>query len=687
MKRINGSTRRHTVMVVFFLCITHAASQSPKGDERVRIGILGDYAYNMHRTDFRAFPGVPNCCPDFQSGSGSGFVAGPLVRLPLAAKWSLDVGLTYGNHNALLSATEATLVGRIQPDSSIELVNGRYEHTIDTRISSIGLEPIVHYAAFGSVSVSAGIRIGYVLSGNYSQQETIVEPADARFFSGTESRTRNVNAGRIPNMNTLTASLIGGIHYSLSLSDSGTICIEPEVLLSLGITNAIRGLPWKMNALRGGIRISIPLPKTEAPLPPIPKPVPAAPLSPSPKPAESPAALNASISARAVESGTETPLTEIRSEEFVSTQARPLLHYLFFDDNSAALRPPYRILSEEQTKTFRIDDLHQSNTLDVYYHVLNIIGERMRRSFGTRLTIVGTVSKSGSEAGNTQLARRRAETVKKYLQNSWGIAPARLTVQTRDFPEKPSLESDPEGIEENRRVELYSDTRTLLDPVRTENFEYRMQPSILRFRLDCISAAGLTDWKVNISRKGRDIRSFEGTGTLPETIDWELTETIQKLIRAGETVDYILQVRDKSSQTFTTPEQSARIEKIPVEMKRARQAEDTEIKRYGLILFDFDKADLNEANQRVVQSIRDDIQTCLAKNASVTVTGYTDRIGEEAYNQKLSEDRAKNTAKALKLTNAKIEGMGKSELLFDNGTPEGRFYCRTVSIVVETPIK
>jgi arginase family enzyme len=34
-----------------------------------------------------------------------------------------------------------------------------------------------------------------------------------------------------------------------------------------------------------------------------------------------------------------------------------------------------------------------------------------------------------------------------------------------------------------------------------------------------------------------------------------------------------------------------------------------------------------------------------------------------------------------------VKGLGESVLLYDNSQPEGRFYCRTVEIVVETPIE
>jgi outer membrane protein OmpA-like peptidoglycan-associated protein len=55
------------------------------------------------------------------------------------------------------------------------------------------------------------------------------------------------------------------------------------------------------------------------------------------------------------------------------------------------------------------------------------------------------------------------------------------------------------------------------------------------------------------------------------------------------------------------------------------------------------------------------------------------------YNRNLAGSRAKATASAIGTPNATIQGIGSSELLYDNDVPEGRFYCRTVTIFVASP--
>jgi OOP family OmpA-OmpF porin len=64
-----------------------------------------------------------------------------------------------------------------------------------------------------------------------------------------------------------------------------------------------------------------------------------------------------------------------------------------------------------------------------------------------------------------------------------------------------------------------------------------------------------------------------------------------------------------------------------------------------LVLFDFDKSDINPAGQAVVNRVVADFSANKAK--SISITGYTDRAGTDAYNLKLSERRADAARTAL----------------------------------------
>ena len=69
------------------------------------------------------------------------------------------------------------------------------------------------------------------------------------------------------------------------------------------------------------------------------------------------------------------------------------------------------------------------------------------------------------------------------------------------------------------------------------------------------------------------------------------------------------------------------------------------------------------------------------------MSGYTDSPGSEAYNQKLSEDRAGSVGNYLvgkSVNAARIEtvGFGESNPIADNSTEEGRALNRRVELTL-----
>lgn len=64
-----------------------------------------------------------------------------------------------------------------------------------------------------------------------------------------------------------------------------------------------------------------------------------------------------------------------------------------------------------------------------------------------------------------------------------------------------------------------------------------------------------------------------------------------------------------------------------------------------LVLFDFDKSNINDAAQAVINQVVADFAA--NKSTAISVTGHTDRSGSDAYNEKLSERRSDSVREAL----------------------------------------
>lgn len=108
------------------------------------------------------------------------------------------------------------------------------------------------------------------------------------------------------------------------------------------------------------------------------------------------------------------------------------------------------------------------------------------------------------------------------------------------------------------------------------------------------------------------------------------------------------------------------------------------VEKYGLILFDFDRADLKDRNQIIVNRVL--ARVAELKGVAMDIAGHTDIIGKEKYNIELSGRRAKavydSTVQSGIAAEAQIThaGNGPNNPPYDNSLPEGRSLNRTVII-------
>ena len=103
---------------------------------------------------------------------------------------------------------------------------------------------------------------------------------------------------------------------------------------------------------------------------------------------------------------------------------------------------------------------------------------------------------------------------------------------------------------------------------------------------------------------------------------------------------------------------------------------------YG-VLFDFNKSTLQAASDPVLQQILDLLKKSPA--LKLEIQGHTDNVGGDAYNQTLSEARAKAvvtwlTGHGVAVARLTAKGYGKTKPMADNTTDAGRAKNRRVEI-------
>jgi len=478
----------------------------------------------------------------------------------------------------------------------------------------------------------------------------------------------------------------------LPLNKSASTVLAPELMISIGLTPIVRDYSWSAHSIRLGAAILFDIggskggsKKESVPL------VGQNNKTLKSKPVFTEKSLDKSkpfdikfnditINAVGVDGGIEQPATLIIIEQFLSTNMHPMLNYIFFDENSADIPDRYAALSREQVDNFR---LRSTNTLTTYYNLLNIIGLRMRKNPEARIIIAGYNSDEKDEKGNMPLSERRAESVAGYLESIWGISPDRMEIKAGSLPPNPSPSDEPDGNEENRRVEITSPNFDITAPVVTSDTLRIVSPPIIRFYPKASSEKEIKSWKITARQNGKLLKEISGQDSPPEKIDWAINREKETIPTVPANVEYKLEAAGSQGKSV-----SSEPVKIPVEQRSIRQkidekTEDKRIDIYSLISFKFDQYQLDRQNSKIVEFIRNNI----SGKSKVVVTGYTDRFGEAEYNLQLSERRAAEVARELNIPRSNAFGSGENTEIYDNDLPEGRFYSRTVEVRVVTPMK
>lgn len=103
--------------------------------------------------------------------------------------------------------------------------------------------------------------------------------------------------------------------------------------------------------------------------------------------------------------------------------------------------------------------------------------------------------------------------------------------------------------------------------------------------------------------------------------------------------------------------------------------------------FEFNSAKLTAADKDKLNVIAARLKKDAA-NAQLKVTGYTDSVGSDAYNLKLSKERAQSVVEYLIASGiprnqfASVAGAGESHPVASNHTPEGRAQNRRTEIQI-----
>lgn len=637
------------------------------------IGAFGNYHAMEHTTQVPVFFGSADCGL-FTNGNTNGFSAGLSLEYSLLPSFlSLSGRIGYSSRPGVLTTSIANFEVFEPQSRTYQPLEQKhtFDATLDYLVFDIGfiIQPLEEIPLRLRLAADAGNPI---FNKTFIQTEEITSPNTVLFPDERKIRTNDQGT-----LQTATTSYNANAILSYDFPVSAVSDLSLEVGYRYGLGDILSDAQWKQQSYFGGIafrtRIGDEVYLPPPPMPPAPAPVIDTIIPPPPAvriEQKEPAVRFAAVSAQPV-----------IVEETIVTQTFPLLPYIFFDSASAQL--PAK-MQQRKKDNFKEEDLPK-DMLQTYYHLLDIIGKRLIEAPQSSITIVGNSDgiESSDAKDRLDLTKQRAQAVADYLRTTWNVPSSQIKTESRDTPKIPTNIRYNEGYEENRRVEIYADDPQILKPVVHSRFlEFTGIQRIQGFNAAMRKDIAPRSWKLSLLGKQGEIASKNGT-LEPQTQSLEVPAAVIAQIKnhlfAGDSLKALL--------TLTLEDGSIVNAECSLPVFTSKNV--FEVSRLSLIVFDFNRFDISTQNKRMMQQF---VKDAIKSTSLTTITGTTDRLGEAEYNIELSKSRAFSVRDYLltlqpTLQLKEVKGIGASILPFDNNVPEGRYYCRTVSIEVKTPVK
>lgn len=542
-----------------------------------------------------------------------------------------------------------------------------------TKLNYVTAEPSLRFAPFkGNFYLYGGPRVAYNVQKSFAYKQG-TNPAYPEQVAEPDIK------GDLSNVKPLLVSAQIGLGYDIQLSSNQhrtQWVISPFASFQPYFGQSPRTIEtWNITTLRGGVAIKfgrgtlIPVEKAEAiVLPPI-----------------------------EIEEVDPVIAFTTHAPANVAVQRNmreifPLRNYVFFDLGSTALPQRYILLRKDQVAAFEEKQVQLSTPKTVanrserqmliYYNILNILGDRMVKNPGTRVTLVGS-----SEQGPVD-GKALSMTVKTYLVDIFGIDESRIKVEGRTRPE---LSSQTGGTREldllragDRRVTIESSSPILLmeftsgpgaplRPIEITGVQEAPLDSYVTF--DAKGANALESWSLEIMDEKGIVQKFgpyyqeevsiPGKSILGSRLEGDYTIKMIGITKSGKEIKKF----SYAHMVLWTP------------------PADKEVTRFSVI-YEFDESKTVSLYEKYLREI---VVPKIPLGGTVVLHGYTDVIGEEDHNQALSLARANDVktimeqalaAKGRKDVKFEVHGFGEDPNLaqFENTYPEERFYNRAVMI-------
>jgi outer membrane protein OmpA-like peptidoglycan-associated protein len=614
---------------------------------------------NLHSPDFSLEPNpISNSTyivPFNQSATTVGFNFGGIFNLPIDSMFTFTARLGY---HTLNSTFDNNFAWNVDGTNGVDTTSS---YNLENKLSYLEITPgvqVFNLIPVDNLYLLGGLELGFPLTQSSKYDQEITEIADNSTIP--DPAQRNISDGDIETAARIALAI--GAGYSIRIADD--YILTPEVSFRIPFTNVSsedRFDSWSVPQIRFGINLTFGL--FDAP--------------PKPK-KESRMAVSIDGPYTYDKDARRINVDKLKVEEVKFTEQFPLLPYVFFDKESANPQVKTQVLSTE-AGPFKIDNL-EADAMSINKSTIDIVGERLSENKDAKIVITGTTD---GKDETLEIAKERAEFARDYLVVNYGVDPGNIDVKSQGLPSKASSPKNPDGIEENRRIEFSTTDASILQPITIElDRQTYTDPNLIEFNPIVTSSDSITSWNLEIQQEGRLVKRFAGSGE-PKSLQWVVLPN--DLSRTKVPIDYTLYAENSEGETDQLSG-SIPVDYFSISRKDSETRSDKEISKFSLVVFDFDSPEISFVDKEILKK---NVVPAINSNSIVQIYGYADRIGNDSYNKKLSLKRAEAVKKYLepytKNNTVEVYGIGENIELYDNNLPTGRQLSRTVQIYVITP--
>lgn len=508
------------------------------------------YGFGAQFASIPVYAGNPEC-GEFTSGASQSLGLGSRYIAPsfFSPRLGLFAGVAFSTHSgALVAQAQDPLLIPTNDGIGFDQVGHEYRYNITSQ--AIQLEFGVRYPLLDILTVQGGLSVGYRNSGRLWQIDTITGGGRVFLPEGNGdvgTRERPMLEGENLSLNPVALGIIAGASVKLPVGHK--IWISPGLFAKADILSLSSGADWRAVTAGASLSILFHVPSGDDPdastVPP---------LAVTPPPAATPVlgTLNASVDLYGTdENERRLPAATIRVYETFRRTRIGRIDAVRFVRNSQALTERYAELMPRTVPQFRADSLAAAAPVQLRRHTLNIIGERLRHDPAAAIRLSGATLRGES----SRLATARAQAVRSYLTDIWGIDNSRITLGEPGKGES--------------AVSLAATKPSILDPVLVERIEPMFDPPLIMLDPVIQADAGVKRWEIELSHDGRVIGRYGSRDSAAGDefrLDWTIVGDNPQ--RNRSTLMAELVVEDSLGRTISSRSQT------PLEIERTARIVD-----------------------------------------------------------------------------------------------------------------